>query len=299
MNRAPAKLESVSDMPSKSCEHPILRFKAPRTITAGQPLKDLFDAKLIQLIGESFSAVSDDFDQARFKRLASTGLEPLTMLQRAAHIAAAMATELPTDFGEAAKVLTAALGPKQEETESNGLRGFFYMPHSAFVAKHGVNHFQKGMNFNYELTQRFTAEFCVRPFISKYPTRALALLSKWTSDKDPHVRRLCSEGTRPRLPWASRLPALQENPNLSAPILEALKDDPELYVRRSVANHIGDLCKDHPDWVFELCSRWIDEVANSEAQRIKERHWMIRHAVRLPAKKKVKAALELRLRAHP
>ncbi|MFT5287552.1 MAG: 3-methyladenine DNA glycosylase AlkC [Planctomycetota bacterium] len=284
-------------MSSKPKEHPILRFKAPMAITAGQPLKDLFDSKLIGLIGESFARVTDDFDRAKFKRAASKGLEPLTMIQRAAHIADAMANQLPDDFREAAKVVTAALGPKQSETEGNGLRSFFYMPHSALIAKYGVDHFKAGMALNYELTQRFTAEFCVRPFIMKHQKRAMALLLKWTKDKDTHVRRLCSEGSRPRLPWASFLPALQADPTLSLPILEALKDDAELYVRRSVANHLGDLCKDHPEWIFDLCSRWIEEVAGAEEKRRKERHWMIRHAVRLPAKKKVKAALDLRLRA--
>lgn len=283
-------------MPPAS-SHPIQRFKAPSSITTGQPLKDLFDAKLVGLIGASVAAVHPGFRRARFRKVACDGLEQGSMLQRAAHIADALAAELPASFPAAAKILNASLGPTLAETSGNGLRTFFYLPHSAFVAKHGVAHFDAGMKACYEITRRSTAEFCIRPFVMQHQPRALARLLKWTRDPDPHVRRLCTEGTRPRLPWASRLPALAADPELALPLLEALKNDSELYVRRSVANHLGDLCKDHPEWTYQLCRDWLDEVAQDDDTRRKERHWMIRHAVRLPAKKGVRAALQLRAAA--
>ncbi|MDD9945069.1 MAG: DNA alkylation repair protein, partial [Myxococcales bacterium] len=199
----------------------------------------------------------------------------------------------------ASEIVIASLGPPLQQTEGNGLRVFFFLPHASFIATSGSAHFDAGMAANYELTRRFTAEFSIRPFIERHQRRTLARLKKWTRDADPHVRRLCSEGTRPRLPWASRLPALQADPSLALPILEALKDDPELYVRRSVANHLGDICKDHPEWTFALCERWIDEVVDAPAERRKQRHWLVRHAVRLPAKKKVARALRLREQASP
>ena len=267
------------------------------SITAGQPLKDLFDATLVELIGESFAAVHKAFDRARFRRTANAGLEDGTMLQRAAHIAEALAGELPADFPAASRVLIAALGPRQPRTDGNGLRGFFYMPHSTYIARHGTGHFDAGMTANQELTMCFTAEFSVRPFLEAHPERTLKRLAKWTGHENEHVRRLCSEGTRPRLPWASRLPVLAADPSLAHPLLEALKDDPSLYVRRSVANHLGDVCKDHPAWVYELCERWLQEVADAPAERAKQRKWMIRHAVRLPAKKGAREALDLRAAA--
>jgi 3-methyladenine DNA glycosylase AlkC len=279
--------------------HPIESFKAPMAITAGQPLKDLFDRKLVGLIGSSFAAVHDGFDLKAFKRGACEGLEQGTMTQRAALIAEALAAELPANFPAASEVLVAALGPAQTRTKGNGLRSFFYLPHSTYIARHGAAHFKAGMAANYELTQCFTAEFSVRPFIERHQKRALALLTKWTGDPNPHVRRLCCEGTRPRLPWASRLSALQADPELARPLLEALKDDPELYVRRSVANHLGDVCKDHCPWVFELCAGWLEEAESLPAEVAKQRRWMVRHAVRLPAKKGVKAALGLRELARP
>ena len=143
------------------------------------------------------------------------------------------------------------------------------------------------MKAQYELTRRFSAEFSMRPFLIQWPERTLARLMEWTRDADPHVRRLCSEGARPRLPWAMRIPAFVADPTPVLPILEALKDDVDLYVRRSVANHIGDIAKDHPALAFEICERWLTGASA-------ERKWMIRHAMRHPAKKGVKVALRLR-----
>ena len=143
------------------------------------------------------------------------------------------------------------------------------------------------MRAQYELTRRFSAEFSIRAFLIRWPERTLARLMAWTRDADPSVRRLCSEGTRPRLPWAMRIPAFVKDPRPTLPILEALKDDPDLYVRRSVANHLGDIAKDHAALAFEICERWA-------AGASEERKWLIRHAVRLPAKQGVKAALRIR-----
>ena len=106
-------------------------------------------------------------------------------------------------------------------------------------------------------------------------------------DPDPHVRRLCSEGTRPRLPWAPKIPSLIDNPDPSIPILEELKDDLDLYVRRRVANHVGDIAKDNLDIALQLCEAWLTQAS-------KERKWVIRHALRHPDKKGIKAASDLR-----
>ena len=146
------------------------------------------------------------------------------------------------------------------------------------------------MKAQYELTQRFSAEFSIRPFLIHAQKRSLARLLEWTSDANPHVRRLCSEGTRPRLPWAIRIQAFIENPAPALPILERLKDDQDLYVRRSVANHVGDIAKDHPELVYAMCERWL---VNSSS----ERRWLIRHALRHPAKKGDITALKLRAAA--
>lgn len=154
------------------------------------------------------------------------------------------------------------------------------------------------MAANYEITKRFTAEFCVRPFLIEHRGECLKLLKRWATDANPHVRRLVSEGTRPRLPWAMRLPEFQSDPSHTLPLLEMLKDDPELYVRRSVANHLADIAKDHPDVAFDVCESWLRELRKSaDERRSANRRWVVRHAVRLPAKKGVARALELQARA--
>lgn len=126
-------------------------------------------------------------------------------------------------------------------------------------------------------------------------SNCLTLLQRWATDPNPHVRRLVSEGTRPRLPWAMRLPEFQEeNPGLSLPLLEALKDDSELYVRRSVANHLGDIAKDHPDVTFARCEAWLAELEGVGEPAAGNRKWIVRHAVRHPAQKGNPRALALR-----
>ena len=125
----------------------------------------------------------------------------------------------------------------------------------------------------YALTQRFTAEYAVRPFVEHYPEESVSILYDLVGDESPHVRRWCSEAVRPRLPWGKVLKALVEDPEPILPILEALIDDPELYVRRSVANNLNDISKDHPELVVDLCEEWYDESNE-------ERMWVVRHALR-------------------
>ena len=145
--------------------------------------------------------------------------------------------------------------------------------------------------------QRFTAEFSIRPFLIEHRSKCLTMLKRWTKDSNPHIRRLITEGTRPRLPWAMRLPEFQKDPNHTLPLLEVLKDDPDLYVRRSVANHLADIAKDHLDFAFDVCEQWLDELDGSDDSRSQNRQWVIRHAVRLPAKKGNARAVEIREKA--
>ena len=268
---------------------------APHSIQKGMSLADLLDREAIDCLAHNISLVHPDFDEKVFQRTALNGLKPLSILQRGHHLARALREHLPERYEDAVYILIRSLTPPLTGTEDLGLGVFFYLPHVSFVAAYGLDPthneghdpFEISMVAQYELTRRFSAEFSIRPFLITWPERTLAQLMKWTDDPDPHVRRLCSEGTRPRLPWAMRIPAFIKNPRPVLPILEALKDDPDLYVRRSVANHLGDIAKDHPRLAFELCERWLEGAT-------KERKWLLRHAVRHPAKKGVKAALRIR-----
>lgn len=277
--------------------HPAQRFVAPSSIEHGVPLKEMMGRELIGLIGESLAEVVPGFDRKRFQSRAGRGLADLELKERAVSIAHAMAEQMPADFDAMAPLLIRSLGPTLETTEGNGLATFFYYPHAQLIATYGAAHFESGMAANYELTKRFTAEFSIRPLLIAHRTKCLKLLKRWTKDADPHVRRLVSEGTRPRLPWAMRLPEIQANPELTLPLLELLKDDPELYVRRSVANHLGDIAKDHRDVVFDVCETWVSEVEEADEVTAENRRWIVRHAVRYPAKKEDRRALQLRVMA--
>lgn len=267
----------------------------PSSIQKGSTLKDLLDRDAIDCLAHNLSLAHPEFDGAGFKRTAFDGLEPLAILQRGHHLARALRSHLPKEYEHAIAVLLKSLTPPLAATEDLGLAVFFYLPHVSFIATYGLDPshnggrdpFETSMGAQYEITQRFSAEFSIRPFLIQRQSETLSRLLQWTRDPNPHVRRLCSEGTRPRLPWAIRIPSLVKDPTPALPILEALKDDVDLYVRRSVANHIGDIAKDHPDLAFEICERWAKGASP-------ERKWMIRHAVRHPAKKGVKAALRLR-----
>jgi len=278
--------------------HPSKRFVAPNTILTGVPLKHLIDDKLVALIAESFSAVDSKFDAKAFSTQATQGLEALELKDRARQIAHALHAQLPKDIPSACETVIQSFGAKLEVTKDYGLAPFFYMPHSEWIGLYAVADFRSGMRANYELTQRYTAEFSIRPFILEHEAACLKQLKAWCTDPNPHVRRLVSEGSRPRLPWAMRLNNIQAKPSLSLALLKKLKDDPELYVRRSVANHLGDLAKDHLELVLEICDRWLEESqAMQDSAQAKERRWIIRHALRYPAKKEVARALEIRLAA--
>ena len=163
---------------------------------------------------------------------------------------------------------------------------FRYLPHVFFVSDHGLDQFEAAMTAQYELTKRFTAEFSIRAFIVHHPQATMERLHAWAHDPNVHVRRLVSEGTRPRLPWAPRLRGFQEDPEPVLALLEILKDDPEEYVRRSVANNLNDIAKDHPDRVVEVAAAWWE---SGDANRRR----LVRHGLRTLIKAGHPAALDV------
>lgn len=268
---------------------------APRSIQKDAPIKFLLDSEAVDCLAHNIGLVHTSFDADAFKQLALTNIAPLGFMDRSAHIAAALKATLPAKFSDATEILLNTLTPPNVHTERLGLSVFFYLPHTRFVAEYGrdAQHnggedpFDIAMRAQYELTRRFTAEFSIRPFLIEDFERTLNQLTLWLDDQDPHVRRLCSEGCRSRLPWGARIPQLIADPTPVLPILEALKNDPSLYVRRSVANHLGDIAKDHPEITFGVCERWLTHAD-------KDLKWVIRHAVRHPAKQGNTTAIAIR-----
>lgn len=250
-----------------------------------EPLKNRYGPEIPRRIAAMIGAVFPGFARAAFIHDALDGYAALNLMQRGKKIAQALRRHLPADYPRAVRILLAAAGRPLEKTQGHGMGPFLYLPHVCFVAEYGLDHFEPSMRAQYELTQRFTAEFSIRPFLERYPEKTLALLRKWARDPSPHVRRLVSEGTRPRLPWAPRVRAFQKDPRPVLGLLELLKDDPEVYVRRSVANNLNDIGKDHPELLVKTAKRWLKGAPEP-------RRRLIRHALRSAVKRCVPGALE-------
>jgi 3-methyladenine DNA glycosylase AlkC len=238
-----------------------------------QQLKHFFGEDVVRSIADDLLRAHASFRRAAFVRECMAKLEELELTARAWHIAEVMAAHLPQPFVAAARILVDSLGPELRGTTDFGMAPFRYLPHVFFVQKYGLDDFETAMHAQYELTKRFSAESSIRAFLVRYPDATLARLLEWAGDSSVHVRRLVSEGTRPRLPWAPRLRAFQEDPRPVLRLLELLKDDPERYVQRSVANNLNDIGKDHPDLVVRICREW---AANATVGRA----WIVRHALR-------------------
>lgn len=236
-------------------------------------LKDRFGIDVPRQIGAMIRAVHRPFALERFVRDVARGYDALELMPRARHIARALRAHLPNRYADAIEIVVASLGTARAVTDGDGMAPFLYLPHTLFVAEYGLDDFEPSMQAQYELTQRFTAEFSIRPFLVHHTAATLARLAQWAHDDNVHVRRLVSEGTRPRLPWAPRLTAFQRDPRPVLALLEHLKDDPELYVRRSVANNLNDIGKDHPDRLLDTARRWL-------AQAGAQRRWVVQRALR-------------------
>jgi 3-methyladenine DNA glycosylase AlkC len=223
-----------------------------------EPLKTFFSPALVRRLAADLARAHEHFPTRTFVREASRGLDQLELLDRGRHIARALAAHLPGSYPEALAVLLRSLGPEHATGEliGAGMAPFFYLPHTLFVAQHGLAHFDLSMDAQVELTKRFSAEASVRPYIAHDPERAWGFLRRWALDPNPHVRRLVSEGTRLRLPWAPRVAWLEAHPERVLELLELLKDDPASLVQRSVANNLNDLGRVRLDLLLRTAAAW-------------------------------------------
>ncbi|NOQ17230.1 MAG: DNA alkylation repair protein [Methyloprofundus sp.] len=245
-----------------------------------EPFKNLFSYDLSVGIARHFKRQDSKFDALGFINAAVQGLDNLELKERSQQITQAMVDYLPADFEQAGQIILASLGsPLEDELlsqaiDDKGIAGWAaIMPISDYVGLQGRRHFELSMILFKEMTKRGTAEFGIRYFLLKYPEKTLAELERWTDDENQHVRRLVSEGTRPRLPWAMALPGFKKEPFALINLLEKLKDDNAEYVRRSVANNLNDIAKDHPDLVAKTAEEWLKGASE-------ERKKLIKHACR-------------------
>lgn len=246
-----------------------------------EPFKNLLNAEVVHAAATHLArAGGRRFDKAAFERAALDGLDGLEMKARAMQIADALELVLPPDFDTAATWIEAALAPPVavlgvagHGSSPAGLAGWVGWPLGEYVARRGLGAPERALRCLHALTQRFSAEFAIRPFIATHPDMVWPTLEVWTRDPSDHVRRLVSEGSRPRLPWGMQLKHLVADPTPTLPLLRALQDDPSDYVRRSVANHLNDIAKDHPGLVAQWLAEHLPEAGNA-------RRALLRHASR-------------------
>lgn len=245
-----------------------------------EPFKNLINAQTVRDAAHHLARVWQDFPRRRFESLALAGLDDLEFKSRALHVSVALEACLPSDFSQAADVVEASLAPAADtetlgalRTSETGLAGWVIWPMTEFVARRGIAFPERALRALHALTQRSTAEFALRAFIAEHPALTFATLQGWTTDPNPHVRRLVSEGSRPRLPWGMQLKSLIKDPTPTLPLLLALQDDPSDYVRRSVANHLNDIAKDHP----ALVCAWVEQHLPGATP---QREALLKHASR-------------------
>ena len=255
--------------------------------------KDFYNRRLAGEMGEELALACTEFDASAFVARISAEVDSLEFKDRIRLFAKALQGQLPAHFADAWAILERVMprtsGEAVAETPSAGVftHGFALWPIARYIQDYGLEDFDSAVRAMHTITGLHTAEFAVRPFIERYPQRMLSVLNRWVNDPSEHVRRLVSEGTRPRLPWAGRLNQFIEDPTPTLALLEQLKDDSSEYVRRSVANHLNDIGKDHPDLLLTVAARWQRGTPPPERQRI------IKHALRTLVKAGNPEALRL------
>lgn len=237
----------------------------PQSPSMAEPFKNLLGASVVRDMASQLKRAWPRFDAKRFEQLALAGLDEFEMKARAMHIASALEETLPQDFEAAAEILQTSI--------QAGLAKWALWPAGEYIARRGLTQPERALEVLHTLTQNFTAEWAIRPFIVQHPATTFSTLMKWVHDESPHVRRLVSEGSRPRLPWGMQIKSLIADPSPTLPLLDALMDDESDYVRKSVANHLNDIAKDHPNLVAE----WVEKhLPNASPQR----RTLLRHASR-------------------
>ncbi len=230
----------------------------------GEPLKNLYSEKLIESLCHSVQLVYRKFDSKQFTTdIFNHEWDNKELKNRMNHISVNLQKYLPESYIESINIL---------KSVSSNFDGFQYMFFPGFVELYGLEHYKESIIALEHFTEYSSSEFAVRPFIKKYPKQMMTQMESWATSKNHHIRRLASEGCRPRLPWAMALPEYKENPKPVLKVLGKLKNDESEYVRKSVANNLNDISKDNPETVIALSAKWLGASNNTDK--------IIKHACR-------------------
>ena len=258
----------------------------PPNDTQRTPFKEFIDARVVDFLMSRLHAADPRFDARKARAAAIRGLDSLELKARVAQVARAIIAALPGPVEADLALLVGVMGDPAPTAEGIISNGFRWWPFSDVIATHGLTAPDAAFDAMVELTRRFTSEFAVRPFLAADLDGALARMARLVDHPDLHVRRWVSEGTRTRLPWGARVPGLADALDRRVALLDALRHDPERYVQRSVANHLGDILKDDEDAGLDILERWSSDDHPATT-------WMVRHAARLTLKRGHPRALAL------
>lgn len=254
---------------------------------AYKQLKLWFDKDLATLLAKKIIEVDTSFDKSKFIKAVVKQIEPLELKDRVEVFADELYAGFNQEYETAIDTLLKILGPENDKETGMFKEYYWIMPIAKLVEKYGLNDFDLSMVALEEITKRNTSEYAIRPFIVENKKKTLAQMKKWSKNSNKHVRRLSSEGGRPRLPWATKLDTFIENPTPLIPILSNLKKDKSKYVQKSVANCLNDILKDN----LEIGKRVIEDWLSQDHTR--ETKWIIKHSLRNLIKKEDKWALRI------
>lgn len=236
-------------------------------------ITESFGENLAIILSDKILEVYPKFDKKKFTKTIKEKCIGKTYTQRVELLADELKIFLPQDYKKAISILMKILGPENENETGMFTNFYWLLPVGKFVEKYGLDDFDTSIKAISEITKRNTGEYAIRPYIQKYPKQSLAVMKKWAGSKNFHLRRLASEGLRPKLPWAPKLDTFIENPQPVFEILEILKEDEIKFVKKSVANHIRDYSKVNKKEADKILNKW-SKSKNEHTQ------WIVKHATR-------------------
>ena len=242
-------------------------------------LKLYFDKETILKLANLLEDRDKSFDKKAFQEELRAGVKTLEYKDRIKLFAEKLNQHLSGDFEKKLNTLISIMPEEFPHGEGMFKENYWLMPISDFLVLYGQDEYELSIKAIEALTKRCTAEFAIRPFIEKHPDKTLKVIHKWAKAKNFHLRRLASEGLRPRLPWAKKMTLFLEEPHKIIEVLRKLKSDPEKYVQKSVANNLNDLLKENEVFTLGIIKQWSQDATPATK-------WIIKHAIRNYRKRK-------------
>lgn len=234
---------------------------------------EIFGVPMARLLADKIMSIYPKFPGKKFITTIQKKIPNTSYSERLVIFADVIHQYMDMSYPEVVAILVAILGPENSLETGMFKQYSWVMPISKYIEIYGQNYLDISLSAISEITKRCTGEFAIRVFIKKYPKQVLSVMNKWAKDDNFHLRRLASEGLRPRLPWATKLDVFNDNPEQVFAILEELCQDEVKFVKRSVANHIRDWVKVNPIAANELVKK-IKNNKNTHTQ------WILKHAFR-------------------